>query len=196
MRRATLAALHSGGGRGDGGGGDGGGDGDGKCKPNFSTVKSGTFYATGYTDDLVNLQNAGGASIASDTVFSSDEENETLVPVKMRDDGQGNIMLVTTKDEVEVILDANVGSVDYSTGQVCIGPIAIAQTPSGEEQLPISVMPYGGSIEIPPGVDPTLFNPKVNPIDYTINKIPVPNFDPNNHKVQLGSDPVSRFADF
>ena len=170
----------SGDGTGDGGTGDGDGGSGGTCKPNFSTVKSGTFYATGYTDDLVNLQNAGGASVASDTVFSSDEENETLVPVKIRDDGQGSLMLVTTKDEVEVVLDANVGSVNYSTGQVCIGPIAIAQTPSGNEELPISVMPYGGSIEIPPGVDPTLFNPKVNPIDYTINKIPIPNFDPNN----------------
>ena len=184
-------------GNGGGNGGDGGGDGDGtgdngdgngngdgtggKCNPSFSTVKSGTFYATGYTEDLVNLTaSGGGAAVSNDTVFSSNEENQVLVPVNIRDDGKGNLMLVTTRDESEVILNATVGTVDYGSGQVCVGPLAIQQTPSGEPELPISVMPFGGSIEIPPGVDPTIFNPKVNPIDYTINKVPVPNFDPNN----------------
>tara|TARA_B100000073_G_scaffold99144_1_gene78818 strand:+ start:9746 stop:11902 length:2157 start_codon:yes stop_codon:yes gene_type:complete len=171
-------------GDGTGGNGDGNGNGDGtggKCNPSFSTVKSGTFYATGYTEDLVNLTaSGGGAAVSNDTVFSSNEENQVLVPVNIRDDGKGNLMLVTTRDESEVILNATVGTVDYGSGQVCVGPLAIQQTPSGEPELPISVMPFGGSIEIPPGVDPTIFNPKVNPIDYTINKVPVPNFDPNN----------------
>ena len=175
------------GGTGDGTGGNGdgnpdGGDGTGdKCNPSFSTVKSGTFYATGYTEDLVNLTaSGGGAAVSNDTVFSSNEENQVLVPVNIRDDGKGNLMLVTTRDESEVILNATVGTVDYSTGQVCVGPLAIQQTPSGETELPISVLPFGGSIEIPPGVDPTIFNPTVNPIDYTINTTPIPNFDPNN----------------
>ena len=169
-------------GTGDNGDGNGNGDGTGgKCNPSFSTVKSGTFYATGYTEDLVNLTaSGGGAAVSNDTVFSSNEENQVLVPVNIRDDGKGNLMLVTTRDESEVILNATVGTVDYGSGQVCVGPLAIQQTPSGEPELPISVMPFGGSIEIPPGVDPTIFNPKVNPIDYTINKVPVPNFDPNN----------------
>ena len=169
-------------GTGDNGDGNGNGDGTGgKCNPSFSTVKSGTFYATGYTEDLVNLTaSGGGAAVSNDTVFSSNEENQVLVPVNIRDDGEGNLMLVTTRDESEVILNATVGTVDYGSGQVCVGPLAIQQTPSGEPELPISVMPFGGSIEIPPGVDPTIFNPKVNPIDYTINKVPVPNFDPNN----------------
>ena len=169
-------------GTGDNGDGNGNGDGTGgKCNPSFSTVKSGTFYATGYTEDLVNLTaSGGGAAVSNDTVFSSNEENQVLVPVNIRDDGKGNLMLVTTRDESEVILNATVGTVDYGSGQVCVGPLAIQQTPSGGQSLPISVMPFGGSIEIPPGVDPTIFNPKVNPIDYTINKVPVPNFDPNN----------------
>ncbi len=57
----------------DTGSGDGDGDGDpsdgntGKCKPNFSVVKSGTFYATGYTEDLVNLTlSDGSTSLDSD----------------------------------------------------------------------------------------------------------------------------------
>ena len=138
-------------GTGDNGDGNGNGDGTGgKCNPSFSTVKSGTFYATGYTEDLVNLTaSGGGAAVSNDTVFSSNEENQVLVPVNIRDDGKGNLMLVTTRDESEVILNATVGTVDYGSGQVCVGPLAIQQTPSGEPELPISVMPFGGSIEIP-----------------------------------------------
>ena len=160
------------------------GDGDSmgeKCKPNFSVVKSGTFYATDYTEDLVNLT-TGTASSASttSTVFSTNETTQVLVPVNIRDDGMGNLMLVTTRDETEVVLNAAVGTVNYSTGQVCVGPIAIQQTPDGTEQLPISVMPISPTIEIPPGVDPTFFNPTVNPIDFTTQTVPIPSFDPNN----------------
>ena len=160
------------------------GDGDSmgeKCKPNFSVVKSGTFYATDYTEDLVNLT-TGTASSASttNTVFSTNETTQVLVPVNIRDDGMGNLMLVTTRDETEVVLNAAVGTVDYATGQVCVGPIAIQQTPDGTEQLPISVMPISPTIEIPPGVDPTFFNPTVNPIDFTTQTVPIPSFDPNN----------------
>ena len=152
-----------------------------KCKPNFSVVKSGTFYATDYTEDLVNLT-TGTVTNASTTsiVVSTNENTQVLVPVNIRDDGMGNLMLVTTRDETEVILNAAVGTVDYQTGQVCVGPIAIQQTPDGTEQLPISVMPVSPTIEIPPGVDPTFFNPSVNPIDYTTNNVPIPAFDPNN----------------
>ncbi len=46
---------------------DGDGTGDTKCKPSFSTVKSGTFYATGYTEDLVNLTLSGGSTSAQIT---------------------------------------------------------------------------------------------------------------------------------
>jgi hypothetical protein len=102
------------------------------------------------------------------------------VPVTIRDDGRGNLLLVTKRNEKELILNASVGSVDYSTGQVCVGPLAIEGTPDDSERLPIQVVPYGGSINIPPGVDPTIFNPTVSPIDYTINNIPIPTFDPNN----------------
>ena len=53
-------------------------------------------------------------------------------------------------------------------------------TPDDTTRLPIQVLPGGGSINIPPGVDPTIFNPAVNPIDYTINDTAIPTFDPNN----------------
>ncbi|BCU95149.1 MAG: hypothetical protein CM15mV7_2650 [uncultured marine virus] len=152
-----------------------------KCKPNFSVVKSGTFYATDYTEELVNLTTGTTSTAATtSTVFSTDESTQVLVPVNIRDDGMGNLMLVTTRDETEVILNAAVGTVDYGSGQVCVGPIAIQQTPDGSEQLPISVMPISPTIEIPPGVDPTFFNPIVNPIDYNTQSLPIASFDPNN----------------
>jgi hypothetical protein len=152
------------------------------CAPNFAVVKSGTFYATGYSEDVVDLQLQDGSTIGQITtqVFSSNESNPALVPVTIRDDGRGNLLLVTKRNEKELILNASVGSVDYSTGQVCVGPLAIEGTPDDSERLPIQVVPYGGSINIPPGVDPTIFNPTVSPIDYTINNIPIPTFDPNN----------------
>jgi hypothetical protein len=172
----------------DTGSGDGDGDGDpsdgntGKCKPNFSVVKSGTFYATGYTEDLVNLTLSDGSTSATVTTpgLSTNVTNQVLVPVNIRDDGQGNLILVTTRDESELTLNPSVGSVDYGTGQVCVGPVAIQGTPDDTERLPIQVLPAGGSITVPPGVDPTIFNPSVNPIDYTINDIAIPTFDPNN----------------
>ncbi len=161
---------------------DGDGTGDTKCKPSFSTVKSGTFYATGYTEDLVNLTLSGGSTSAQITSpgISTNTANQVLVPVNIRDDGMGNLILVTTRDETELVLNASVGSVDYSTGQVCVGPVAIQGTPDDTERLPIQVLPAGGSISVPPGVDPTIFNPSVNPIDYTINDTAIPTFDPNN----------------
>jgi len=168
-------------GTGDGDDGDGDGTGN-KCKPNFSVVKSGTFYATGYTEDLVNLTLTDGATSAAvaSPGLSTNVTNQVLVPVNIRDDGQGNLIMVTTRDETELVLNPSVGSVDYGTGQVCVGPVAIQGTPDDTTRLPIQVLPAGGSVTIPPGVDPTIFNPAVNPIDYTINDIAIPTFDPNN----------------
>ena len=166
--------------------GDNGDDGTGgtgnKCKPNFSVVKSGTFYATGYTEDLVNLTLTDDATSAVITTpgISTNVANQVLVPVNIRDDGQGNLLLVTIRDETELVLNASVGSVDYGSGQVCVGPVAIQGTPDDTTRLPIQVLPGGGSINVPPGVDPTIFNPAVNPIDYTINDTAIPTFDPNN----------------
>ena len=159
------------------------GDKDGDaCAPSFSVVKSGTFYATGYTEDLVNLTLSDGSTNAqiSSPVISTNTDNVVLVAVNIRDDGKGNLILVTKRDETEVILNPAVGTVDYKTGQVCVGPIAIQGTPDGTTRLPIQVLPAGGSLTIPPGVDPSIFNPTVNPIDYTINDVSIPNFDPNN----------------
>ena len=164
---------------GDGDDGDGTGN---KCKPSFSVVKSGTFYATGYTEDLVNLTLSDGTTSAQIATpgISTTSTNQVLVPVNIRDDGRGNLILVTTRDETELTLNPSVGSVNYGTGQVCVGPVAIQGTPDGTTRLPIQVLPAGGSISVPPGVDPTIFNPQVNPIDYTINDVSIPTFDPNN----------------
>ena len=155
----------------------------GTCAPSFSVVKSGTFYATGYSEDLVNLTLSGTGTSSVSPVVSSNSitgANQVLVPVNIRDDGKGNLILVTKRDEVEVTLNNSVGSVDYSKGQVCVGPIAIQGTPDDTTRLPIQVLPYGGSINIPPGVDPTLFDVDVFPIDWKTNDISIPNFDPNN----------------
>ena len=154
----------------------------GKCKPSFSVVKSGTFYATGYTEDLVNLTLSDGSTSAqiSTPGISTSTANQVLVPVNIRDDGRGNLILVTVRDETELTLNPSVGSVNYGSGQVCVGPVAIQGTPDGTTRLPIQVLPAGGSISVPPGVDPTIFNPQVNPIDYTINDVSIPTFDPNN----------------
>ena len=155
----------------------------GTCAPSFSVVKSGTFYATGYSEDLVNLTLSGAGTNAVSPVVSTNTitgDNQVLVPVNIRDDGKGNLLLVTKRDEVEVTLNNSVGSVDYSKGQVCVGPIAIQGTPDDTTRLPIQVLPYGGSINIPPGVDPTLFDVDVFPIDWKTNDISIPNFDPNN----------------
>tara|TARA_B100000427_G_scaffold17013_1_gene13252 strand:+ start:416 stop:2536 length:2121 start_codon:yes stop_codon:yes gene_type:complete len=164
---------------GDGDDGDGTGN---KCKPSFSVVKSGTFYATGYTEDLVNLTLSDGTTSAQIATpgISTTSTNQVLVPVNIRDDGRGNLILVTTRDETELTLNPSVGSVNYGTGQVCVGPVAIQGTPDDTTRLPIQVLPAGGSIAVPPGVDPTIFNPQVNPIDYTINDVAIPTFDPNN----------------
>ena len=162
---------------------DGDDDGTGgKCKPSFSVVKSGTFYATGYTEDLVNLTLSDGTTTAQVATpgISTLTTNQVLVPVNIRDDGRGNLIMVTTRDETELTLNPSVGSVNYGTGQVCVGPVAIQGTPDDTTRLPIQVLPAGGSIAVPPGVDPTIFNPQVNPIDYTINDVSIPTFDPNN----------------
>lgn len=172
----------SSGGAGGGTGSGSGGAGASACDPSFSVVKSGTFYATGYTEDLVNLNLSDTAVTGQITTagFNDTVSQQILVPVNIRDDGKGNLILVTKRDETELVLNPSVGSVDYASGQVCVGPIAIQGTPDATERLPIQVVPYSGSIEIPPGVDPTIFSPAVNPIDFTVNNIPIPTFDPNN----------------
>ena len=89
-------------------------------------------------------------------------------------------MLVTTRNEKELILNSDVGTANYGTGQVCVGPLAIAGTPDGSTRLPIAANPYSVSIVIPPGVDPIIFNPNVFPIDYNTNPSVTSPFDPNN----------------
>jgi len=192
---------------GGGNGGNGGGDGDpngggnggsGSCKPKFSSVKSGTFYATGYTEDVADLIAAGEAAgsllnpTTSNTIAggSTDLEDvlvnsqtastQTLVPVNLRDDGIGNIIMVTNRNEKEVVLNDVVGSVDYETGEVCVGPLDVADTPDGTTRIPVVVLPSTGSITIPPGVDPTLFNPRIFPRDINTQPGAVDAFDPFN----------------
>jgi len=185
-------------GGGDGGdGGNGGGGGGGSCKPKFSAVKSGTFYATGYTEEVADLIAAGEAagSLISGTTISNPvgggsttledvvvnattATTQTLVPVNIRDDGLGNLMMVTNRNEKEVILNDVVGTVDYENGIVCVGPINIGDTSDGTTRVPVVVLPKTGPITIPPGVDPTIFNPSVFPRDINTNPGAVASFDP------------------
>ena len=198
-----------GGGTGDGGdGGNGNGDGDGgngdggKCKPKFSSVKSGTFYATGYTEDVADLIAAGeaagsllqgnatglgsgviagGSTDLEDVLVNSQTATtQTLVPVNLRDDGIGNIIMVTNRNEKEVVLNDLVGTVNYETGEVCVGPLDVADTPDGTTRIPVVVLPSTGPITIPPGVDPTLFNPRIFPRDINTQPGAVDAFDPFN----------------
>lgn len=186
------------GGDGGNGGGNGGGD---ACKPKFSSVKSGTFYATGYTEEVADLIAAGeaaGSLLEGTTVNNPDviaggntalenvlvntatQSTATLVPVNLRDDGLGNMMMVTNRNEKEVILNDAVGTVDYNSGIVCVGPLDVADTPDGTTRIPVVVLPSGGSIIIPAGVDPTLFNPRVFPRDTNVNPGAANAFDPFN----------------
>jgi len=199
-----------GGGDGDGGDGDGGDGGNGgnggdggnsACKPKFSSVKSGTFYATGYTEEVADLIAAGeaaGSLLEGTTVNNTDviaggntalenvlvntatQSTATLVPVNLRDDGLGNMMMVTNRNEKEVVLNDAVGTVDYNKGIVCVGPLDVADTPDGTTRIPVVVLPSGGSIIIPAGVDPTLFNPRVFPRDTNVNPGAANAFDPFN----------------
>jgi len=191
----------NGGGDGGDGGGDGGngggGDGNNSCKPKFSAVKSGTFYATGYTEEVADLIAAGeaagslisGTTIANPVgggsttledvvVNATTAQTQTLVPVNIRDDGLGNLMMVTNRNEKEVILNDVVGTVDYENGIVCVGPINIGDTSDGTTRVPVVVLPKTGPITIPPGVDPTIFNPSVFPRDINTNPGAVASFDP------------------
>jgi len=56
----------------------------------------------------------------------------------------------------------------------------VADTSDSTERIPVVVLPATDSIVIPPGVDPTIFNPEVFPIDYVTNPSVINNFDPNN----------------
>lgn len=185
------------GGNGDGDGtGDGGDGSGGNCNPKFSSVKTGSFYATGYTEDVADQiaageaagslvqtagEQAGFASALEEAIFSSDEiTTSTLVPVNIRDDGNGGLIMVTNRNEKEVVLNQSVGTVDYDTGKVCVGPLNIADTPDGNTRVPVVVLPDGNGLTIPPGVDPTIFNPEVYPIDFVTNPSDIPNFDPFN----------------
>ena len=177
-------------------GGDGGGGND-SCKPKFSAVKSGTFYATGYTEEVADLIAAGeaagslingttvsnpvggGSTTLEDVVVNATTATtQTLVPVNIRDDGLGNLMMVTNRNEKEVILNDVVGTVDYENGVVCVGPINIGDTSDGTTRIPVVVLPKTGPITIPPGVDPTIFNPSVFPRDINTNPGAVASFDP------------------
>ncbi len=168
----------------------GGGEGA-DCDPKFSSVKSGSFYATGYTEEVADLIAAGEAAGSLTTQQQSSGlesavfngtlvESQTLVPVNLRDDGKGNLLMVTNRNEKEVILSSSVGTVDYATGKVCAGPLNIADTPDSTTRVPIVVLPDGDGLTIPPGVDPTLFDPKVYPVDYITNPSNVSGFDPYN----------------
>ena len=183
-------------GDGDGTGGNGGDGSGGNCNPKFSSVKTGSFYATGYTEDVADQiaageaagslvqtagEQAGFASALEEAIFSSDEiTTSTLVPVNIRDDGNGGLIMVTNRNEKEVVLNQSVGTVDYDTGKVCVGPLNIADTPDGNTRVPVVVLPDGNGLTIPPGVDPTIFNPEVYPIDFVTNPSDIPNFDPFN----------------
>tara|TARA_B100000085_G_scaffold285430_1_gene321394 strand:- start:19574 stop:21658 length:2085 start_codon:yes stop_codon:yes gene_type:complete len=156
-----------------GGSGDGS---DGQCLPKYSSVKTGTFYATGYTENLLAIQGTSSNSISATSFI--DNDTSALLPVNIRDDGYGNLIMVTKQDEKEVTLKSSVGTVDYKSGQVCVGPVDVHSTPDGTPRIPVTVIPKSPNINIGSGVDPTIFNPIVTTIDYTIDGSNIGAFDP------------------
>ena len=128
-------------------GGGGTGTDSGACVPKYSTVKSGTFYATGYTENLLNLTGStNGNQISSASLIEND--TSAFLPVNIRDDGYGNLIMVTKVDETETVLKKDVGTVDYKSGQVCLGPVDIASTPDGTARVPITVIPASSNIDV------------------------------------------------
>ena len=158
-----------------------GAGGGGTCDPKFSSVKSGTFYSTGYTENLLELavqsQQLTTNSVLSTSTFI-DNDTSALLPVNVRDDGKGELIMVSKLDEKEVILKKGVGTVNYKSGEVCLGPINVASTPDGTNRIPITALVASANVNIGTGVDPNIFNPQVITIDYTIDGTSVPNFDP------------------
>ena len=61
--------------------------------------------------------------------------------MNLRDDGIGNIIMVTNRNEKEVVLNDLVGTVNYETGEVCVGPLDVADTPDGTTRIPVVVLP-------------------------------------------------------
>ena len=116
-------------------------------------------------------------SVLSTSTFI-DNDTSALLPVNVRDDGRGELIMVSKLDEKEVILKKGVGTVNYKTGEVCLGPINVQTTPDGTNRIPITALIASGNVNIGTGVDPTIFNPQVITIDYTIDGTVVPNFDP------------------
>ena len=56
--------------------------------------------------------------------------------------------MVTNRNEKEVVLNQSVGTVDYDTGKVCVGPLNIADTPDGNTRVPVVVLPDGNGLTI------------------------------------------------
>jgi len=155
---------------------DTGSGGTGTCLPKFSSVKSGTFYATGYSENLLAIQGTESNSISATSFIDGD--TSALLPVNIRDDGYGNLIMVTKQDEKEVVLKSSVGTVDYKSGLVCVGPIDVDSTPDGTNRIPVTVIPKSPNINVGSGVDPTIFNPIVTTVDYTIDGSNIGAFDP------------------
>ena len=88
------------------GGTTGAGGTGGTCEPKFSSVKSGIFYSTGYTENLLNLA-VQSQQLTTNSVLSTSTfiENDTsaLLPVNVRDDGKGSLIMVTKLDEAEAV---------------------------------------------------------------------------------------------
>ena len=79
---------------------------------------------------------AGFESALEDVIFSSEKCNFNTCTVNIRDNGSGGLIMVTNRNEKEVVLNESVGTVDYDTGKVCVGPLNIADTPDGNTRGP------------------------------------------------------------
>ena len=149
------------------------------CDPKNSSIISGEFYMPEYTERVVNLKRSTSSQFDSSIVSGSDN---VLVPLQVRDDGKGNMILFTKVNATEVILKNNVGTVDYSGGKVCIGPLNITGVPTSlgitQSPIPISGLPSSPNIVANPGTTLIFNTPIIIPKDVNVTPFGDPNFDP------------------
>jgi len=165
--------------------GSGNGSSDAGCKALFNAIISNEFYVEGITERLINL-NYSDQLDAGVFVSNSDQVN---VPVRLRDDGKGNIQLITTINSKTIILKSSIGSADYDKGIICFGPLVVtgvvstsagAATTNGAagSTINITVLPASPVVTPPPGTLLDISIPTVVPQDITVDLGSVGTFDP------------------
>lgn len=162
-----------------------GATGDVSCKALFNAIISNEFYVEGITERLINLNYSDQLDAG---VFVSNSD-QVSVPVRLRDDGRGNLQLITTINSKTIILKSSIGTADYDKGIICFGPLVVtgvvstsagAATTNGAagSTINITVLPASPVVTPPPGTLLDISIPTVIPQDITVDLGSVGTFDP------------------